>query len=139
MKEFFGGRLRFLVTGSAPLSKDIIDFFKIATSCPFYEGYGLTEAVGISFITQKWDSTSGHIGGPTACTEFKLVNVSEMNYTCKDKDETGQGTPRGELCIRGPSVFQGYYKDPDRTNESKDEDNWLHTGDIAVLLPNGAV
>ena len=84
MKEFFGGRLRFLVTGSAPLSKDIIDFFKIATSCPFYEGYGLTEAVGISFITQKWDSTSGHIGGPTACTEFKLVNVSEMNYTCKD-------------------------------------------------------
>ncbi len=47
----FGGKLRFLVTGSAPLSKDIIDFLKIATGCPFYEGYGLTEAVGVSFVT----------------------------------------------------------------------------------------
>lgn len=51
VKEYFGGRIRFLVTGSAPLSKEIIDFMKITTCCPFYEGYGLTEAVGISFIT----------------------------------------------------------------------------------------
>ena len=62
-----------------------------------------------------------------------------MNYTCKDKDSTGKPTPRGELCIRGPSVFAGYYKDPERTSESKDEENWLHTGDIAMMLPNGAL
>lgn len=62
-----------------------------------------------------------------------------MNYTCKDTDPTGRVTPRGELCIRGPSVFLGYYKNPEKTSESKDVDNWLHTGDIAMILHNGAI
>jgi len=68
-----------------------------------------------------------------------LIDVEDMSYTSKDKDESGKPISRGELCIRGPSVFLGYYKDPERTNESKDEENWLHTGDIAMLLPNGAI
>ncbi len=62
-----------------------------------------------------------------------------MSYSCKDKDLSGNLNPRGELYIRGPNVFLGYYKDPESTKEVKDERNWLHTGDIALLLPNGAI
>lgn len=63
-----------------------------------------------------------------------------MNCTSEDVDkETGVPTPRGEVCIRGPIVFGGYYKDEAKTNEAIDKDGWLHTGDVGMILPNGAL
>ena len=62
-----------------------------------------------------------------------------MNYLLTDTDEEGNITPRGELCYRGPSNTIGYYKQPDKTAELIDQDGWVHSGDVGVLLPNMAV
>jgi len=73
------------------------------------------------------------------CMEFKLEDIPDMDYTHKDKDENGNSCPRGEVCMRGPSNFNWYYKDEAKTKETIDEDGWLHTGDVGKILPNGAL
>lgn len=138
VRELFGGRCRLMITGSAPIQREVIDFLKVTAGCPIYEGYGQTESTAGSFITAAWDPTSGHVGGPTANTEFKLVDVPEMNYTSQDIQD-GKPTPRGEICFRGFGIFLGYYKDEEKTKEAIDSDGWLHSGDIGMLLPNGSL
>ncbi|CAD8174947.1 unnamed protein product [Paramecium pentaurelia] len=146
VKQLFGGRCRLMVTGSAPIQQDVIDFLKISACCPFLEGYGQTESSALSFSTAIWDPVSSHLGGPAANTEFKLVDVPEMNYTAKDTITIHKGDqveiqaiPRGEICLRGPGVFVGYYKDPQKTAEALDSDGWLHTGDIGMITQQGGV
>lgn len=62
-----------------------------------------------------------------------------MSYMSTDVDEKGNAAPRGEICIRGHSIFKGYYKNPEKTAEAIDKDGWLHTGDVGLILPNGAL
>lgn len=62
-----------------------------------------------------------------------------MGYLSTDKDENGNPLPRGEICIRGHSVFAGYYKDDEKTAETFDAEGWLHSGDVGVILPNGSL
>ena len=123
-----------MVTGSAPLAKEIVNFMKIAMCCPFYEGYGQTESAAGICLTKSEDSEAGHVGGVFPCGELKLVDIPEMNY--KSTDEPN---PRGEVCVRGGNVFAGYFKQPEKTREALDDDGWLHTGDIGAILPNGAL
>jgi len=139
-REAMGGRMRWFVLGSAPTSKDTLDFMKVVLSVPIQEGYGQTESTGASFVMIKDDHRgSGCVGGPSLNTEFKLKDVPEMNYNSFDKDEKGNSMPRGEMCIRGPGVCPGYYKDEEKTKEAIDEDGWLLTGDICQLNPNGSI
>jgi len=62
-----------------------------------------------------------------------------MEYTSEDKEKDGSVYPRGEVCMRGPGVFVGYYKDPENTAGAIDKDGFLHTGDIGKLWPNGSL
>ncbi len=108
-REFLGGRVRHMITGSAPISKEILNFLKIAFCCPINEGYGQTECAACASITWTSDPTNGHVGAPYPSCEFKLVDVPEMNYTSDDVDAEGNPLPRGEICYRGNNVFKGYF------------------------------
>jgi len=79
-----------MVTGSAPISMEVLEFMSVAICCPFYEGYGQTEGTGASFVTNKNDPIRGHVGGPLGCLEFKLVDVPEMEYKSTDRDTSGK-------------------------------------------------
>jgi long-chain acyl-CoA synthetase len=128
-----------MVTGSAPISKEILDFLRVCFSCPILEGYGQTECCAASAVTRSDDLIGGTVGGPVAACEIKLVDVPSLKYSSKDKDENGNPLPRGEICCRGPILFKGYFNDPENTRKTVDSDGWLHSGDVGALLPGNAL
>mmetsp|Transcript_43371 Transcript_43371/g.50990 ORF Transcript_43371/g.50990 Transcript_43371/m.50990 type:complete len:218 (+) Transcript_43371:1180-1833(+) len=69
---------------------------------------------------------------------MKLQDVPEMNYLSTDVID-GVPHPRGEVCFKGAACFVGYFKELDKTKETIDNDGWLHTGDVGMILPNGAL
>ncbi|GAM21276.1 hypothetical protein SAMD00019534_044510 [Acytostelium subglobosum LB1] len=133
-QQRLGGRVKFILSGSAPLDPKLAEFLIACFCCPVVQGYGLTENVGGAAVAYPEDPRIGHVGPPLCCTEFKLVDVPEMNYFSTDKPN-----PRGEICIRGHNVFKGYYKDPEKTAEDLKADGWFHTGDIGRWNEHGTL
>lgn len=134
IKEKLGGRVRLVVSGGAPLARHVEDFLKVAMCCIVVQGYGLTETCASSFIAvPDVASQAGTVGPPQPVLSFKLEAVPEMKY------DPMANPPRGELVLRGPSVFVGYYKQPDKTAQDLEPNGWFHTGDIAEITPSGAV
>lgn len=138
-RAVLGGRVRLMITGSAPISKEVLSFLKVAFCCPINEGYGQTEVTAPATITWTNDPTTGHVGAPIFACDIKLVDVPEMNYTSEDRNEHGQVVPRGEICFKGPNCFVGYFGRPDATKETIDDEGWVHSGDIGMILPNGTL
>ncbi|KAL7751852.1 medium-chain fatty acid-CoA ligase faa2 [Sorochytrium milnesiophthora] len=134
VRQVLGGRVRMMVTGSAPLSKDTLQFLRLAFACDVLEGYGSTESTAGATIQLPGDTSAGNIGPPMPQCEVKLVDVPDMSYLATD-----QPYPRGEICIRGHNVFKGYLKDEAKTREALDEEGWLHTGDIGLIDECGRV
>ncbi|XP_056316857.1 long-chain-fatty-acid--CoA ligase 1a isoform X1 [Danio aesculapii] len=126
-----GGRVRLMITGAAPVSPTVLTFLRAALGCQFYEGYGQTECTAGCTMSLPGDWTAGHVGAPLPCNFVKLVDVAEMNYFAANGE--------GEVCVKGPNVFQGYLQDPEQTSGAVDKDGWLHTGDIGKWLPNGTL
>lgn len=132
VKAKLGGRVRFMGSGASPLSADVMDFLRVCFGCQVIEGYGMTETSCVITSMEEGDNLSGHVGSPNPACEVKLVDVPEMNYTSED-----QPYPRGEICVRGPIVFRGYFKDEVQTREVVNDEGWLQTGDIGLWLPGG--
>ena len=113
VKERLGGRLRLPISGGAPLAKEIAEFFH-AIDILIIEGYGQTEC-----------TTASNVNMPTAF-RFGTVGQSIPGIEVKTAGD-------GEILVRGPNVFAGYYKDEGATREVVDSEGWLHTGDVGHI------
>jgi len=113
----FGGRIRFFISGSAALNRDVAQWFD-ATGMLILEGYGLTESSAASFVNRPHAYAFGSVGWPVPGTEVQIA-------------------PDGEILLRGPGIMAGYHNLPEDYAESVDADGWLHTGDVGNLDERG--
>jgi long-chain acyl-CoA synthetase len=118
IRGLFGGNLRLAVSGAAPISPEILRFFD-AAGVLVLEGWGMTETSTAATISTPEDFKVGTIGKPFPGCELKIAED-------------------GEILVKGPNVFQGYYKNEEATRETI-VDGWLHTGDIGEIEPDGFI
>lgn len=135
-KKKVGGRVRFFLSGGAPISPFTQTFMRVTFGAPIVCGYGLTETVAGAAIQAPYmhEFSTSNVGPPLRTMEIKLVDVPEMNYFSKDFPH-----PRGEIAIRGDNVCMGYFKRDDLNKESFDNEGWFLTGDIGQWLPDGSL
>jgi long-chain acyl-CoA synthetase len=119
VKEKLGGRLRLGVSGAAPLGLDVLEFFN-SMGILVIEGYGLTETASSLSVNEQEDYRLGTVG--------RAVEGCEVKF---DED--------GEILVKSPSVFAGYYKDPDATATAFTDDGWFRTGDVGEIDADGFI
>lgn len=122
IKKAFGGSIRLIISGAAGIEPEIIrnmNRFGIQT----FQGYGLTECAPIVICNSDKDNKYDSIGKPIPYVEAKIVNPDENGI--------------GEICVKGPMVMLGYYKDPEATKAAFDYNGWYHTGDLGRTDKDG--
>ena len=131
--QLLGGNLQSILTASAPISGEVLTFFKVALGIHIFEVYGQTETLGPASLTLKQDPTAGHVGGIFPAMKIRLKDVAEMGYLSTDNP------PRGEIQFYGSNLFNGYFKNPEKTKETIDEEGWVTSGDVGIIYPNGSL
>jgi acyl-CoA synthetase (AMP-forming)/AMP-acid ligase II len=123
--------LRVVNSGAAPLGADLVDQVSERIGCVVMQGYGLTETSPVTHCNpiDPERVKSGTIGPPLPGTEVRLVDP-------ESGEDLAVGDP-GEVWIRGPQVMRGYHNNPEATAATIDDDDWLHTGDVAVVDEDG--
>jgi long-chain acyl-CoA synthetase len=118
VRGLFGTNIRECVTGAAPIAPEILEFF-YACGVPVMEGYGMTETATSASVNRPLPGgfRFGSVGKPMAGVEIRIAGD-------------------GEVLIKGPNIFQGYYKNEDATRDTLEE-RWLHTGDLGRLDEDG--
>jgi len=145
-----GGRVRHMITGSAPLSAEIQKFVQSVFNCPVRQGYGLTETCAASCVGDLGDNTPAQVGPPTPATLVRLQDWEEGGYTNADKDKPEIGMRRGEVLIGGPTVARGYLVDPSSPDPEVAKKNaedfvtiegvrYFCTGDVGQVTRDGCM
>lgn len=116
--------LKMTLSGGMALTAYAAELWQQVTANPIYEGYGLTETSPIVAVNPGGANRPGTIGLPIASTEVKLADQEQADGP-------------GELCVRGPQVMLGYWQNAEATASVIDAEGWFHTGDIAVIEPDG--
>ena len=119
IRNLFGGRLRFFISGSAKLSPAVQRWYH-AIGILLVEGYGLTETCAVTFFSKPWEPQFGTVGKVIPGTSARLADD-------------------GEVLVRGNGIMRGYYKDLEKTAEAFTDDGWLHTGDIGTIAADGTL
>jgi long-chain acyl-CoA synthetase len=117
VRAIFGGRMREATTGAAPIAHEILEFF-FASGCAVMEGYGMTETTGVGTTNTRADHRFGTVGKPMPGTEVRIAED-------------------GEILLRGPNIFRGYWRNDEATREVLDDEGWLHTGDLGAVDDDG--
>tara|TARA_B100002052_G_scaffold65751_1_gene58981 strand:- start:16025 stop:17806 length:1782 start_codon:yes stop_codon:yes gene_type:complete len=117
IKQKLGGKIQFFVSGGAPLSKEVAEFFSYL-DITILEGYGLTETSPVLTSNVEGDLKFGTVGKPLFNVDIKIAED-------------------GEILAKGPNIMKGYYKNDEATKEAIDSEGWLHTGDIGEFDQQG--
>jgi acyl-CoA synthetase (AMP-forming)/AMP-acid ligase II len=129
--EYDLSSLRWIISGAAPLGKDLAVATRSRLGCLVLQGYGLTETSPVSHLVPMEEDKikAGSVGPPVPNTECRVVDVSSGQDV-----EPGQ---EGEIWIRGPQVMKGYLNNPEATRACLDDDGWFHSGDIGRVDEDG--
>ncbi|KAK4542702.1 hypothetical protein LTR36_006274 [Oleoguttula mirabilis] len=117
-----------MISGSAPIDPSLHQFLRVVFSNHFMQGYGLTETYAVALGQTQGDFSAGNCGAVAVTTECCLQDVPDMDYLSTDLPN-----PRGELLIRGPTVFKEYFKNEAETKKAFTDDGWFRTGDIVEI------
>ncbi|CAL5369942.1 unnamed protein product [Camellia sinensis] len=133
VKHGLGRNVQLILSGAAPLATHVEAFLRVVACCHVLQGYGLTESCAGTFVSLPNElGMLGTVGPPVPNVDVCLESIPEMGY------DALSSTPRGEICIRGDTLFSGYHKREDLTKEVL-IDGWLHTGDVGEWQPNGSM
>ncbi len=124
IREAFGGKIKMVVTGGAPINQDIVSFFE-GIGIAIINGYGITECAPIISGNRSRNVVKGSVGN--------VLDINEVKIT--DPNEDGEG----EICVKGPNVMLGYYKNEEATKEAIDSDGFFKTGDYGKLRKDGVL
>ncbi|EFY89767.1 putative long-chain-fatty-acid--CoA ligase FAA2 [Metarhizium acridum CQMa 102] len=122
------GRAIQLASGSAPLDPKVQEFLSAMFGVRLAQAYGMTETAGAVTVPLAGDFDTGHVGPPSPVAEICLESIPELQYSVDDKPY-----PRGEILVRGPILFKGYYKNEEENKKTIEADGWFHTGDVAMV------
>jgi len=117
LKARLGGRVRFMVSGGAPIQRSLLEFFH-AAGLMIYEGYGMTENASLSNFNRPGGFRFGTVGQALGNTEVQIADD-------------------GEILVKGPGVMRGYLNQPEETAAAIDDAGWLHTGDVGQIDKDG--
>jgi long-chain acyl-CoA synthetase len=125
--------LRLCSSGGAPLPAEVQERFQAASGCSLNEGWGMTETSALgTFSPACLPRPSGSCGLPAPSIEFRFVDASDPTRTLAHGE-------RGEICVRGPNVMQGYWKNPQATQDMIFPDGFMRTGDVGYMNNEGFV
>jgi len=155
VRELFGGQVRLAITGAAPVAQELLEFFD-ACGVLVLEGYGATETSAVATANTPEDFRFGTVGKALPDSEVKIGEAPAHDEGSGDDDGDDQPSGEdqgeeadagedqgeeadtgGEILVRGPHVFKGYYRREEETKEAIDDEGWFHTGDLGRMDEDG--